>query len=127
CRSSKHASGGAMSARASAITATDLGDVLDYVPQAVVVLDVQGTETTAQYANPAFTELTGFGFEALSRGPIWRLLAGADSDVLVQQQLRTALANAQAFSHEWLIYRRDGTPVWVRVSARPTARAGRVA
>lgn len=106
-----------MSASA-AIAELTAADVLENVPQAVVLYELGARERAAVYVNAAFTRLTGFGLEALSRGPIWQLLAGVDSDPAVQQQLRTALNAEQPVELEWLIYRRDGSPVWVRISTR---------
>ncbi len=108
-----------MGASAASISGLDMGDVLESVPHGIVVFDANMPDRAVVRINKAFTLLTGFGTEALSRGPIWQLLAGRDSDPLVQQQLRTALTGGQVVSLEWLIYRRDGIGVWVRISTRP--------
>ncbi len=112
-----------MGGTASSISALDVGDVLDHLPHGILVIECRGVQCDVVHINAAFARITGFGIDALARAPLWQVLAGAGSDPIVQQQLRTALAGAQTTSLEWRIYRRDGQPLWVRLSLRPTQSA----
>jgi PAS domain S-box-containing protein len=110
-----------MGATATSVSELDVGDALECISHGLLVFEVRTGECELRYANSVFADITGYDAEALSRSPLWQLLAGADSDPLVQQQLRTALAAVQAVSVEWLIYRKDGVPLWTRIATRPLA------
>lgn len=60
------------------------------------------------YANPAFTEMTGWPAEEIvGRTP--RVLQGSDTDPQVLQRLRAALEQGHSFDARAVNYRRDGT------------------
>ena len=109
-----------MGASAASISDLNAVDVLESMPYGALVYDTTSAPRRVLHVNSTFRRLTGFGKEALSAGGLWQLLAGAQSDPAVQQQLRTALTTAQAACFEWQIYRPDGTALWVRISVRPS-------
>jgi PAS domain S-box-containing protein len=99
-------------------TCAAFGAALDVLPCAVLVVDARAAERTVIYANPAFTEITGFpAAAAIGRSTQFLLAAGADP--IAQQQLRTAIASSEAFNGELTICRSDGRSLWVRVCVRP--------
>lgn len=79
-----------------------------------------------EYANPAFTRMTGYGLdEILGRTP--RLLQGPDTDRAVLDRLRTALQAGEATHGEALNYRKDGTAYVVEWLITPVREAdGRI-
>src|SRR5690606_6358588 len=62
--------------------------------------------------------MTGYSVEELRAKPLWQLLAGPDSDQLVQQQVRNAFSGSHVPALQWLVYRKDRTPFWARITAR---------
>jgi PAS domain S-box-containing protein len=94
----------------------DLAAALDAMAQPVVIVDARAAICGVIYANAAFARMTGYGEELLGRSLL--TLAGGETDVVVQQQLREAIHAGKDFSAEWIIHRRDGAAVWTRVSSR---------
>lgn len=61
-----------------------------------------------EYANPAFTRMTGYAFdEVVGRSP--RLLQGPETDRAVLDRVRTALGAGDGVREEVLNYRKDGS------------------
>ncbi|MGH8175624.1 MAG: PAS domain S-box protein, partial [Steroidobacter sp.] len=104
-------------------SSSDLTAALDALNHATLIVEASAPERPILYVNPAFAELTGYApQEVLERSLM--LLAGRESDPIVQQDLRDALAAARPFTAEWIVHRKDGAPVWSRVSLRPMELAG---
>ncbi|MBL7406405.1 PAS domain-containing protein, partial [Escherichia coli] len=61
-----------------------------------------------EYANPAFTRMTGYEVrEAIGRSP--RFLQGPQTDAAVLDRMRAALKAGVAFQGEAVNYRKDGS------------------
>jgi diguanylate cyclase (GGDEF)-like protein/PAS domain S-box-containing protein len=71
-----------------------------------------------QFANPAFTAMTGYSLEEL-RGHSLRMLQGPDTDPAVIDELRTCLKEARHFEGTATNYRKDGSSYTVRWSISP--------
>lgn len=78
------------------------------------------------YVNPAFTELTGYGFKELE-GRTPRLLQGAETDRRVLDRLRRNLEAGESFEGETINYRKNGSPFVMRWYIEPVRNAeGRI-
>jgi PAS domain S-box-containing protein len=51
-------------------------------------------------------------------------LAGPDSDPVVGQQLRDAILGSRSCTVEWVVHKRDNSPIWTRISVRPASAGG---
>jgi len=77
------------------------------------------------FVNPAFTELTGYAADEVVGG--WSRLEGPATDHAMVVDLRTRLIAGQAVSGEIIVYRKDGSELWVELRAAPIRdRAGLV-
>ena len=63
------------------------------------------------YVNPAFSELTGYDFEA-AVGRNCRFLQGAETDRDAVQRIRSAVKERRSINEEIFNYRRDGSGFW---------------
>lgn len=107
-----------MSEADSCTTDLNLSATLDAFVHAVLILDARRPERALIHVNRAFEQLTGHrGQEVL--GDNVMLLAGPDSDPLVRRQLQDAIDAGRAFTAEWIIHRKDGSPLWSRICTRP--------
>lgn len=70
------------------------------------------------YANPAFTEVTGYQRSEIL-GTNCRFLQGPDTSPLELQRMRDALDKGEAFQGTLLNYRKDGTPFWNHLTITP--------
>lgn len=71
------------------------------------------------WVNEGFTRMMGFDLdEVVGRRP-GELLQGPGTDPETVERMRAKLAAEQPFSEELLNYRKDGTPVWIRVNVSP--------
>jgi diguanylate cyclase (GGDEF)-like protein/PAS domain S-box-containing protein len=71
-----------------------------------------------QYANPAFTRMTGYtAAEVLGQSP--RILQGPLSNVEATGRIRRALKSWEPIEIEVLNYRKDGSTFWVELSITP--------
>jgi PAS domain S-box-containing protein len=100
---------------------------LHAIGHAVVILDARAAPCPLVFANRGFERMTGYAAaDVLGRG--LPLLAGAESDPAVLQELREAVAHGRRFSAEWVIHRKDGAALWTRASTAPvTDDAGKLA
>ncbi|GJE72101.1 HWE histidine kinase domain-containing protein [Methylorubrum podarium] len=70
--------------------------------------DLSGSGPRIEYANPAFTRMTGYeAHEVVGRTP--RLLQGPRTDRAVLDRMRAALEAGERFQGEALNYRKDGS------------------
>lgn len=72
------------------------------------------------WANASWESLTGYALaEAMGRAPD-ELLHGAHTSDEMLSALRAHVGAGEAWNGELLIYRRDGTPLWIELSVSPT-------
>ncbi len=106
--------------RAKAVTETlpDAAVVLDSFAHGVAVFDTGNLTPRLKHANAELIRMTGYSLEELRAKPLWVLLAGPDSDQQVQQQVRSAFSGSPVPALQWLVYRKDQTAFWARITAR---------
>ena len=92
--------------------------VLDSFAHGVAVFDAGTLTPRLKHANKEFVRMTGYSIDELRSKPLWQLLAGPDSDEVVQQQVRNAFSGSQVPALQWLVYRKDRTAFWARIAAR---------
>ena len=91
-----------------------LSAVLRALGHATLIVDARSPGRPIICVNPAFTELTGYSTQdVLGRHPL--LLAARENDPLVEQELRNAFAAGRDSTAEWLVQRKDGSALWVRI------------
>jgi PAS domain S-box-containing protein/diguanylate cyclase (GGDEF)-like protein len=92
----------------------------------ILITDPSEVDNPIVFANPAFTEMTGYSAQD-SVGRNCRFLQGPDTDQVIVSEIRDALAQGHGIRREVLNYRKDGTPFWTDLSISPTVDAtGRV-
>jgi len=70
------------------------------------------------YANPAFTEMTGYEEdEIIGRNP--RVLQGPETDRAPLDRIRAALREERPVREEMINYRKDGTAYWIELNIAP--------
>ncbi|MCJ2079720.1 HWE histidine kinase domain-containing protein [Methylobacterium sp. J-090] len=100
----------AIVATTSGIDAAFLRAAVEATGEAILVTSVDLTEPgpLIEYANPAFTRMTGYAtHEVLGRSP--RFLQGPLTDRRALDAMRTALRAGEPYQGEALNYRKDGT------------------
>jgi diguanylate cyclase (GGDEF)-like protein/PAS domain S-box-containing protein len=86
---------------------------------AIVITDADiSVGCRVQFANPAFTAMTGYSLDEL-RGHSLRILQGADTDPALIDELRVCLKEARLFEGAATNYRKDGSSYTVRWSISP--------
>jgi PAS domain S-box-containing protein len=70
------------------------------------------------YANPAFTELTGYSFSEVHKKNC-SFLQGPDTDTDVIEAIRDAIRNGNPVRKTILNYRKDGVPFWNDLTINP--------
>jgi len=90
-----------------------LAAILDSSPEAILTLDDAGVVT---YTNPALARLMGCATEGVVSQPLLQLLA---RDNGAEQALEACLSSAEGETQDVRIFRADGVPRCVSVSARP--------
>ncbi len=96
--------------------ARQLSQALDCSENAIVICD---RHTRIQYASAAFTRLFGYPAEAaLNRRPR-DLLSGPYTDVATLRQLEEHRRAGQPYQTDVLVYRSDGTPLWIYTACTP--------
>lgn len=86
-------------------------------------LDAPGPQIV--FANPAFTEMTGYSVEEVI-GQTPRILQGARTDRQVLKKLHRDLLKGIEFRGEAINYRKDGSEYWVEWNVTPLRDAGGV-
>ena len=86
---------------------------------AIVITDADiAVGCRVQFANPAFTAMTGYSLDEL-RGHSLRILQGPDTDPALIDELRICLEEARLFEGTATNYRKDGSSYTVRWSISP--------
>jgi len=91
---------------------------VEEAPVGVTLLDGRSSEYSVTQANPAFTEITGYGNDEIL-GRNLRLLTGPDTDVTRMTELRDALAAGRPSRVLLKNYRKDGSPFWNDLATAP--------
>ncbi len=99
----------ALRLRDQAIAATTSG---------ILLTDARQPDNPIVFANPAFTEITGYSEQEVLGGNC-RFLQGPESDPATVAQLREAIARGRPINVEIRNYRKDGTPFWNALSISP--------
>ncbi len=107
-----------MGARPNTEAFPEAGVVLDGFPHGAALFDARALTPRLLHANAELVQLTGYELEELRSKPLWILLAGPESDQIVQQQVRAAFSGSAIPTLEWLVYRKDRTPLWARITAK---------
>ncbi len=92
-----------------------MAQALNAMSEASLITDAQ---QLVLYANPAFTEVTGYAPDDIV-GRDCRLLQGPQTDPGVVRQIREALEQGKTFRGEILNYRKDGAPFWNAITITP--------
>lgn len=84
----------------------------------VVIADATQTDEPIVFANPGFTQITGYAVEEVI-GQNCRLLQGPDSDRTVIRSIRTNLNARRSGKYILQNYRKDGTWFWNELTINP--------
>jgi len=82
----------------------------------VVITDARGR---IEWANPAFTKITGYDLDTLRGKTPGSILQGPDTDAETVKRIRENLAKKQGFRETILNYRANGESYWVEVEVQP--------
>ncbi len=86
--------------------------------EGISITDMRTPAHPLVYVNAGFERMTGYSYkEAIMRNG--RFLQGPGTDWNTVRAVRAALDTGQAFTGELLLYRKDGTPFWCRLSLTP--------
>jgi diguanylate cyclase (GGDEF)-like protein/PAS domain S-box-containing protein len=102
--------------RRSEAEARKLALVASRTHNPVLITDAQGH---LEWANAAFTELTGYTLEDIRGRTPGSMLQGPDTDPETIQQMRKSIAAAQPFKVELVNYSRSGRRYWLSIDAEP--------
>ncbi|KFZ30621.1 diguanylate cyclase [Pseudidiomarina salinarum] len=86
----------------------------------VLICDANKPGFPVIYANPAFTEITGYSEEELM-GKSCNLLQGEETDEETVEEIREALRNQREIRTVIRNYRKDGTPFWNELRIAPVS------
>ncbi len=84
----------------------------------VLICDANEPHFPVIYANPAFTEITGYSEEEIL-GKSCNILQGEETDPQTVQQIRDALHDQREIRTVIRNYRKDGTPFWNELRIAP--------
>ncbi|WP_018256624.1 PAS domain S-box protein [Halomicrobium katesii] len=87
-------------------------------PIGITIHDAMEPPGRIVYANDSFQSLTGYDEPALD-GEDLTILAGAETEPDQLDRLDTAFHDSESRSLVALLYRRDGTPFWGRITVAP--------
>jgi PAS domain S-box-containing protein len=100
-----------------------LESVVVHAKDSVLITDAEPIDNSGpviRYANPAFSEPTGYSMEeVLGKTP--RILQGRLSGREPRDRIREALSQWKSIEVEILNYRKDGTQFWVELSISPVS------
>ena len=90
--------------------------VANQSPIAILVMDADGA---TQWANPAFTKLTGYCEAEVIGRRVDQILFGPSTDEKAVRKFEQALRNGHEMSSDVLQYHRDGRTIWVELRLIP--------
>lgn len=91
---------------------------VDASPNGVVMLDARQDDYPIVYANPAFTQMTGYlKAEAMGRG--YLMLYGKHTEPKALRSIRLALAGQEELDITLLSYRKNGSTFWSQLTLAP--------
>jgi len=99
-----------------------LREVLDAIPEGIVVCEARLSDHSVVYVNAAFERMTGYASAELI-GQDLRRLQSWDREQEGRSKLRAALARGESCRALLRNYRKDGTQFWNEVIVRPMASA----
>ncbi len=79
-----------------------------------------------EWANPAFTKMTGYDLKELLGNKPGHLLQGKRSDLDTVKRIGEAITKHEPIQVELVNYRKDGTPYWVNMAINPIFEDGRL-
>ncbi len=82
----------------------------------IIITDPQGR---LEWANPAFSALTGYALDELVGQKPGTVLQGVDTDPATIQHMRDNIAKGQPFQVEIVNYSREGRRYWLSIDAEP--------
>ena len=91
---------------------TTLSLVASNTVSGVVINDGEGK---VEWVNPAFENITGYNLCDVKGGHLGDALKGELTDYSIIEKARELSKNKQSFEVDLLIYRKDGSPLWVTV------------
>lgn len=91
---------------------------IEEAPIGITIHDATTREPEISYANQGFTELTGYNLSALD-GTQFSVLRGADTDEHRFERVQSAFDRDEHVSEVVLLYHRNGSPFWGRITLAP--------
>lgn len=92
--------------------------VVASVSDGVLITDPNQPDNPVIYANPAFSQITGYSTEEII-GRNCRFLQGPGTDKKVVNKIKRAVVKRQAIQATLLNYRKNGQPFWNEVKISP--------
>ncbi|MFD1139470.1 PAS domain S-box protein [Larkinella insperata] len=89
--------------------------LLQNIPEALLILNIDGCIT---YANPAASALTGYTHSELINQPFDRLYPNANDFIRTEYELSQARKNGKLIVEGWRL-KKDRTPFWAEVTLAP--------
>ncbi len=96
--------------------AEKLALVARYTDNAVVITD---DEACIEWVNDGFTRNTGYSLEEVIGKKPFDFLHGPETDSATQILMKESIQQKSGFDVDVINYRKDGTPFWVSIEARP--------
>jgi diguanylate cyclase (GGDEF)-like protein/PAS domain S-box-containing protein len=91
-------------------------------PNGIVMADASHPGMPMVYANPAFSELTGYTHEEIV-GHNWHVLHGENTSSEAIDAIEHGLSHQTEINVELINYRKDGTPFWNHLRVSPVFNA----
>ncbi|WP_201243464.1 EAL domain-containing protein [Rheinheimera salexigens] len=92
--------------------------VVDASSNGIIIIDITKSDLPISYVNAGFEKLTGYSY-ADSVGKNGSFLQGKDPDVVVQEQMRTAIETMQEIRVVMKQYRKDESVFWCNLLLSP--------
>ncbi|MBL8701568.1 MAG: PAS-domain containing protein [Alphaproteobacteria bacterium] len=90
--------------------------VAQHTDNAVIITDATGR---VEWANAAFTRISGYGLDEIVGRRPGALLQGPDTDAETVASIREAVARGEGFRVELLNYGKSGRPYWIEIDCSP--------
>jgi PAS domain S-box-containing protein len=87
-------------------------------PIGITIHDASEPEWPITYANSGLTDVTGYDRDEMLDAGL-SMFAGEETDTEAFDRVDAAVERGEPVSTVLLLYRRDGTPIWARVSVAP--------